>query len=255
MKTLFSLLKSTSGLNRKDALLVFFICQVFSMHFLNAQDVTNQLWLEYRPTYTFTSKFKVDARFSFRDEFAETNWHTWEARLIPVLKLPKHFDVNLGVSFLETTQNVFLTTSEIRLAPGVRYKLPWERIELGAWARIELRWVYNREPAEWTYTTRPRLRIFTNIPINAKSMKEEHFFYISSFFEFFYQNDEDLQERYAKRYWMRLGLGYKINQRFRFEALYNRQDSKNTINTDFEDFTQENIFIFAVRHNINKMKK
>ena len=64
-------------------------------------------------------------------------------------------------------------------------------------------------------------------------MKEEHFFYVSSFAEFFYQNDEDLQERYAKRYWFRLGLGYKLNQNFRFEALYNRQDSKNTIDHNF----------------------
>ncbi len=194
-------------------------------------------------------------RFSFRDEFAETNWHTWEARFIPVLKLFKGLDVNLGMSFLETTQNVYLTTSEIRLAPGVRYKLPWERVELGAWARVELRWVYNREPAEWTYTIRPRLRIFSDIPINAKSMKKEDFFYVSSFFEFFYQNDEDLQERYAKRYWFRLGLGYKLNHNFRFEFLYNRQDSKNTINTDFDELTKENIFVIAVRHNLNKPKK
>jgi len=234
---------------------VFILLHFFCMHFLHAQDVTNQLWLEYRPTYTFTPKFKVDVRFSFRDEFDETNWHTWEARFIPVLKLPKNFDVNFGLSFLQTSQYLYLTTSEFRLAPGVRYKLPWERIVLGAWARVELRWVYEREPAEWTYTTRPRLRIFTDIPINAKSMKEENFFYISSFFEFFYQNDKDLQERYAKRYWFRLGLGYKLNQKLRFEALYTRQDSKNTIDTSFEDFTKENIFVFAVRHNINKLKK
>lgn len=239
----------------KRIVLPFILCQILCVHFLLAQEVTNQLWLEYRPSYTFSSKFKVDARFSFRDEFDETNWHTWEARFIPVLKLPKHFDVNLGVSFLETSQYLYLSTSEFRLAPGVRYKLPWERIDLGAWMRVEFRWVYNREPAEWTYTTRPRLRIFTDIPINAKSMKEENFFYVASFFEFFYQNDEDLQERYAKRYWFRLGLGYKLGHNLRFEALYTRQDSKNTITTDFEDFSNENIFVFAVRHNINRQKE
>ncbi|MGB5262848.1 MAG: hypothetical protein WBN28_04570, partial [Lutimonas sp.] len=68
-------------------------------------------------------------RFSFRDEFDETNWHTWEARAIPVYKLSKRFDVNFGISFLETTQNIQLSTSEIRFAPGLRYHVPWERIE------------------------------------------------------------------------------------------------------------------------------
>lgn len=173
---------------------------LFCINHLNAQEVANQIWLEYRPTYNFNPKFKVDMRFSFRDEFDETNWHTWEARAIPVYKLSKRFDVNFGISFLETTQNIQLTTSEIRFAPGLRYHVPWERIELGAWARVELRSVYDKQLDEWTYTTRPRLRIFTDIPINAKSMKEENFVYVSSFAEFFYQNDEDLQERYAKRY-------------------------------------------------------
>ncbi|MGB5263762.1 MAG: DUF2490 domain-containing protein, partial [Lutimonas sp.] len=152
--------------------------------------------------------------------------------------------------FLETTQNIQLTTSEIRFAPGLRYHVPWERIELGAWARVELRSVYEKQLDEWTYTTRPRLRIFTDIPINAKSMKEENFVYASSFAEFFYQNDEDLQERYAKRYWFRLGLGYKLNQNWRFEFLYNRQDSKNTIDQSLADTSKENIFVFAVRHKI-----
>lgn len=220
-----------------------------------AQDVTNQLWLEYRPTYTFSPKFKIDTRLSFRDEFDETNWHTYEARAIPVYKLPKGFDVNMGVSFVETAQSLHLTTSEFRLAPGVRYHLPWSRIALGAWARAELRWVHNKEAAEWTYTTRPRLRVFTNIPINAKSMKEANFFYASSFAEFFYQNDKDLQERYAKRYWFRLGAGYKLNQSWRFEVLYNRQDSKNTINTGYDELSKENIFVIAVRHKLNSSKK
>ncbi|MGB5393136.1 MAG: DUF2490 domain-containing protein [Lutimonas sp.] len=223
---------------------------LFCFNHLNAQKVANQIWLEYRPTYNFNPKFKVDMRFSFRDEFDETNWHTWEARAIPVYKLSKRFDVNFGISFLETTQNIQLSTSEIRFAPGLRYHVPWERIELGAWARVELRSVYEKQLDEWTYTTRPRLRIFTDIPINAKSMKEENFVYASSFAEFFYQNDEDLQERYAKRYWFRLGLGYKLNQNWRFEFLYNRQDSKNTIDQSLADTSKENIFVFAVRHKI-----
>ena len=237
------------------AVVVLLIFQIFCTSFLFSQEVTNQLWLEYRPTYTFSPKVKVDMRLSFRDEFDDTNWHTWEARFIPALKLSKGFDVNLGLSFLETSQALQLSTTEIRLAPGMRYKLPWERVELGAWARFELRWVYNKELSDWTYTTRPRLRIFTDIPINAKSMKEDGFIYATSFIEFFYQDDDDVQERYAQRYWFRLGLGYKLNQNWRFEMLYNRQDSKSTINTSFDELSKQNIFVIAVRHQLNKQKK
>ncbi len=86
-------------------------------------------------------------------------------------------------------------------------------------------------------------------------MKEVNFFYVSSFVEWFYQNDENLQERYANRYWIRLGIGYKLNQNVRFEVLYNRQDSKNTIDTSFEELSKENIFVFSVRHKLNKSKE
>ncbi len=97
--------------------LVFIICYLLCTHFLFAQKNTNQVWLEYRPTYIFSPKFKIDGRVSFRDEFDATNWHTWEARVIPVYKLSKGFDVNLGLSFLETSQSLRLTTLQFRLAP------------------------------------------------------------------------------------------------------------------------------------------
>ncbi len=236
-------------------LVIFILCQFFCLPSSVAQDVTEQIWLEYRPTYVFTPKIKLDMRLSFRDEFDDTNWHTWEARFIPVIKLGKGFDVNLGLSFLETSQSLVLSTTEVRLAPGVRYHLPWERVDLGAWLRLEFRWVHDKQQSEWNYTTRPRLRFFTDIPINAKSMKGDHFFYASSFVEFFYQDDSDVQERYAQKLWMRVGLGYKLNKSLRFEVLYTRQDSKNTINASFEDLTNENIFVLALRHKLKTKQK
>ena len=252
MNSTFSNIRKPTRKTNKTitAVIVLFVITT-CLQSLSAQLISDQIWIEYRPTYTFTPKFKVDFRFSFRDEFDETNWHTYEARAIPVYKLPKGFDVNCGLSFLQTTQALNLTTSEFRIAPGARYHVPWERIDFGAWARVELRWVYEIEATQWTYTTRPRLRFFTDVPINAKSMKEEDFFYVSSFFEFFIQDDEALQERYAKRYWIRLGAGYKLNKNWRFELLYNRQDSKNTIDTSFEELSKENIFVVSIRHKLN----
>lgn len=42
-------------------------------------------------------------------------------------------------------------------------------------------------------------------------MSPDHVFYATTLVEFFYQNEDDVQERYANRYWIRLGLGCKIN--------------------------------------------
>ena len=79
---------ASNKINVRHLAAVFIFCQVFYINFLHAQEVSNQLWLEYRPTYNFTPKFKIDIRFSFRDEFAETNWHTWEAGLFRYISFP-----------------------------------------------------------------------------------------------------------------------------------------------------------------------
>ena len=75
--------------------------------------------------------------------------------------------------------------------------------------------------------------------------------YATSFVEFFYQDEEDLQERYANRYWIRLSLGYKLNKKIKLELLYNRQDSKNTITRNYDELTKENIFVFSYINKLN----
>ena len=157
--------------------------------------------------------------------------------------------------FNEMSQNVYLTTSEICLAPNVRYKLPCERIESGARVRAGFLWVPKREPKEWTNTNRQRPGNFTDIPISVKRRSEYNILFISSFMEFFFQTGEDDQERYAKLLVSGLALGYHSNQRLRFESIQYRQDSENASTTGFEDFTKANILLFAKQHNLNKAKK
>ena len=53
------------------------------------------------------------------------------------------------------------------------------------------------------------------MPINEKSMSPDHVFYVTSFLEFFYQDEDDLQERYSNRMWVRIGLGYKLNSQLK----------------------------------------
>lgn len=227
------------------------ICFLIGPQLLNAQN-TEQMWLEYKPTYGFKKDFKLAMRGSFRTNFVDPRWRTLELRLMPEKKLNKHFDILVSLSFLETLQNESLSTSEIRPAVGARFHfLPGRRVSSGVLARVEFRNVYKKESQEWTYTTRPRLRIFASMPLNEKSMSLDNVLYVTSYFEFFYQNDEDLQERYANRYWIRLGLGYKLNKKIKFELLYNRQDSKNTIDTSYEELTNENIFVFSFIHKLN----
>jgi len=224
--------------------------QVLFFPSVDAQS-TEQIWLEYKPIYSFANGYKLAMRASYRTNLEEPLWRVWEFRLMPEKKLSKHFDVLASLQFLETVQFKELTTSEIRLAAGGRYHfLPGRRVASGVLARVEFRNVYQKAAEEWNFTVRPRVQFFMSFPINEKTMSPGKVIYFTSFIEFFLQNEEDVQERYANRSWIRLGLGYKLNKRLKFELLYTRQDSKNTITDNFEDLTKENIFLFTLKHHL-----
>ena len=201
--------------------------------------------------------YKIGMRASWRTNFDEPRWRTFEIRLMPEKKLGKHVDILASAQFLETLQTHEFTTTEFRLAVGGRWHfLPGRRVSSGVLARVEFRNVYKQGDNRIGPTPPgPRLRIFASVPINEKSMKVDKVLYATGFVEFFYQNDDDIQERYASRYWIRLGMGYKLNHNISFELLYNRQDSKNTIDAEYEDLTKENIFVFSMKHKLNKPKK
>lgn len=230
---------------------VFTVLLLLSSQILYAQ-TTEQIWFEYSPTHSFPENYKLGIRASYRTNLTDPRWRTAELRLMPEKKLNRHFDVLASLQILDTRQTHQLTTMEIRPAVGGRWHfLPGKRISSGLMARVEFRNVYNKEAQEWTYTTRGRLRIFASMPLNEKSMEPDRVFYATTFLEFFSPNDEDIQERFANRLWFRLGLGYKFNKKLKFELLFNRQDSKNTITDNYQDLTKENIILFALKHKLN----
>lgn len=213
---------------------------------------SEQIWLEYKPSYSFKKNYKLGMRASFRTNLQEPRWRTLELRFMPEKKLSKHFDVLASVDFIETLQYEALSTSEIRPAVGFRWHfLPGRRVSSGVLLRGEFRNVYDQLEEEWSYSTRARLNVFAHMPLNEKSMKPDHVFYATSYIEFFYQTDDDVQERYANRYWIRVGLGYKLNKKLTFELLYNRQDSKNTITATYDDLEIVNIFVCSLKHKLN----
>lgn len=213
---------------------------------------SEQIWLEYKPSYSFKKNYKLGMRASFRTNLQEPRWRTLELRFMPEKKLSKHFDVLTSLSFLETLQYHEFSTFEIRPAIGMRWHfLPERRVSSGVLLKLEFRNVLKQESDDWTYTTRPRLRVFGSMPITEKSMKPGKVLYATSFIEFFYQNEDDIQERYANRYWIRLGLGYKFNKKLQLELLYDRQDTKNTITATYDDLEIVNIFVCSLKHHLN----
>ncbi len=67
--------------------------------------------------------------------------------------------------------------------------------------------------------------------------------------EAFFIEEEDIRETFTNRIWIRLFLGYKLNQKFQFEMAWNFQDSKNTVESD--DINYDGIIRLIVKHSLN----
>jgi hypothetical protein len=70
--------------------------------------------------------------------------------------------------------------------------------------------------------------------------------------ESFIVMDQNVKERFANRYRVRAGIGYRINYNLRFEFVYTLQESRNTIEGDFD--TTDHIFRLRLKHYINRAK-
>lgn len=184
---------NNSSVSKSKTLLgvtVLICCTVLAPRIPHAES-TEQIWLEYSPSYSFRDDYKLGMRGSYRTTLEEPHWRTIEIRFMPEKKLNKHFDLLASLQFLDTRQYREITTAEVRPAVGARWHfLPGKRVSSGIMATAEFRNVYHNEGKEWTYTTRARLKVFGSMPLNSKTMSPDRVFYATSFVEFFLQNDE-----------------------------------------------------------------
>ena len=118
--------------------------------------------------------------------------------------------------------------------------------------RFEQRNFKNLETNTWETVYRPRARAELLIPINKKSYFEDKLWYGIADAEVLFAMDGDVQERFANRFRLRLGVGYRLNYTSRFEIVYMLQQSKNGIDESFE--STDNVFRFRYKHFLRRSK-
>lgn len=63
---------------------------------------------------------------------------------------------------------------------------------------------------------------------------------------------DDIKERFANRFLLRVGGGYRLKYNLRFEILYMNQQSRDETEDGF--VSSDNIFRFRFKHYMNKAK-
>lgn len=224
---------------------------VLTTLFLAAQTKSTQLWTDFTVNKSLSNNFTFDCEVSYRTVLNNSDkWHSFN--IIPRIEksLGNHWDLLLYVGSINTLQQTGDNTWEIRPGLGVRFHfVPVTKLQVRVLGRIELRNQYTFETSLWSHDLRSRYRLEETYFINGESFAKNHLWYLLSDLELFLTLDKELQERFSNRMLFRLGSGYKLSDRWRFEAIYTYQYSKNTIDGEFSN-EDDNILRLRFRYYI-----
>ena len=217
-----------------------------------AQSVDEQLWFEYMLNYPFANTWNMENAFAYSTVLTSPKWKEFDYSITLEKSFTQNVELVAQTMVGYTNQTETYNTLEIRPAIGVRlYLTPNKRIQTRLLFRLEQRNFENLETKEWTQVYRPRARAEAQIPINQNSMFKDKLWYGLVDVEWLFVTT-DVEERFANRFRLRTGIGYRLNYSLRFEFIYMLQESRNEIGQSFT--TTDNIFRFRIKQYLRKSK-
>ncbi len=212
----------------------FFWIIIFVNTHLFAQNNSTQLWSDFTVTKPLQNRFSFDCEVSYRTSLNNNDWRSLNITPKVEKSLGKHWDLLLYLGSINTLQQQDYNTWELRPSLGARFHFtPVKKLLVRILGRFEFRNQYTFEVNTWDFNFRTRYRLEEIYFINGESFEKNKLWYLLSDLELFFSTDKELEERYSDRLLFRLGLGYKLSDRWRFETIYTYQYSKNTITGEF----------------------
>jgi len=195
----------------------------------------HQLWLDYQIDVPFANKFLFEATVSYQSLLSQDDkWRSFSVS--PTLEyvfftwLDLTAEVPLGYTFQADNNNTF----EISPIVGGRFHITQNRrINTRFLMRYQQRSFRQVEAEDWDYSNRVRLKGEVSVSINHTNLFADKLWYAMLDYEEFFVLDQQLDERYANQRRLRLGLGYRLNYKHRFEVNYAWQTSRNEIEGEF----------------------
>jgi hypothetical protein len=240
-------------LRPSKCLLLALVCVAGTPHLVRAQSTNEQLWFEYMLNLPFANSFNLENVLTYSTLLNTPRWRALDYSPTLEFSLTNNIDLLAGGTLSFTDQTEDYDTFEGRLMLGTKIHFtPNMRVLSRLQVRFEQRNFKNLETNTWETVYRPRARAELLIPFNKKSYFEDKLWYGIADAEVLFAVDGDVQERFANRFRLRLGVGYRLNYTSRFEIVYMLQQSKNGIDESFE--STDNVFRFRYKHFLRRSK-
>lgn len=245
--------KRTTCIKDRFKVSLLFFCITLTPLPLCAQSSGGQFWGEYMVNYSFVNSFNLENAFTYSTVYHSPRWQALDYAPTLEYSLDANFDFSFGVTLSYTNQTEDYNTFEVRPVLGTRIHItPNRRVLTRLFIRLEQRNIKNLDTKDWQAVWRPRTRVEGLIPLNKSSFYEDKLWYGIIDGEWFFTNDDDVNERFANRFRLRVGIGYRLHYGSRFEFIYMHQESKNAIEDSF--YTSDSIFRFRYKHFLRRHK-
>lgn len=234
-------------------MLVAIICVSFAAITVNAQN-DEQLWMELQTSYPFGGRYLLENTATYQTLLKkEGKWRSYSISPTFEYNLFRKLDLLSEMPIGYTQQKEGVSTFELTPMVGARYFFsPGKRIDARFVWRYQVRGFYNIEAASWEISNRTRLRGEIFVSLNGPNLFTDKLWYLFTDYEEFIVLDEQVDERYANRRRARLGVGYRLNYKNRFELSYTRQSSRNELEGAF--ISNDNVIQFRYKLYFNLPK-
>jgi hypothetical protein len=194
-----------------------------------------QLWLDYQLDYPFANVFLFEVSATYSTVLTqEFKWRSLSVSPTLEYALATRIDLTGEVPLGYTLQEEGSNSFEISPIVGARFHMTQnKRIDTRILLRYQQRYFREIENEDWDISNRTRIKAEAFICINQRNLFTDNLWYAIVDYEEFIVLDDQVDERYANRRRGRIGVGYRLNYKHRFELIYTRQSSRNEIEGAF----------------------
>lgn len=222
--------------NRQERKAKAKVCLLIMLIIINSkevfaqQKVDRQFWQDVVLDYQM-GKNLFETEMSYQTLLAKENkWYSLNISPAYERSINKYVDLISALPLSYTVQSDTSNSFEVRTMLGARiYFTPGKRIETRFTYRFEYRFFHDQSSSEWVKSSRSRFRAEVIVPVNRPNYYSDKMLYCLGDVELFSTVDKDVQERYANRFRIRVGAGYRMSYNWRFEAIYMLQESRNNV--------------------------
>ena len=194
-----------------------------------------QLLLEHQLSYPFGGRYLLETTTAYQTLMnPENKWWSFSTSPTFEMSLIRWLDLLSEVGISYTLQQENANTLEISPMVGGRFFLTQgKKVDTRFVIRYQQRNFKDIETGDWSSSNRSRLRGEVFVSINGPNLFTDKLWYAFADYEEFIVFDQQLEERFANRRRARIGVGYRLNYKHRFELGYTIQTARDEINDEF----------------------